>query len=170
VSRAVEGDLFAPVSFPSNPAELSETQRDFLFQYAERAWNAHVRRKRIGLSSWAAVMAYLKTNMAGLGRERTRVLFLDHQNQLIADEITGEGSIAHAPLYPREVVRRALELDASNVVLVHNHPSGQVTPSAADIDITKQVVKAAKALGIGVHDHLVIGADGVASFKALGLL
>lgn len=170
MSRALEGDLFAPVSFPSNPAELSETQRDFLFQYAERAWNAHVRRRLITISSWSALLAYVKVDMAGLGRERFRVLFLDHGNHLIADEVMNEGSIAHAPVYPREVMRRALELDAANVILVHNHPSGNPNPSGADIDMTKKVITAGRALGIGVHDHLVVGSEGVASFKALGLM
>jgi DNA repair protein RadC len=98
------------------------------------------------------------------------VLFLDKKNRLLADELMGQGTIDHAPVYPREVVRRALELSASAVILVHNHPSGDPTPSQADIDMTRQVIDAARALRITVHDHLVVGRDGVASFKALGLI
>jgi DNA repair protein RadC len=169
---ATQGDLFAAltVALPADPLELSEEQRDFLFAYAERAWDAHVRKRRMAISSWAALMAYLRVDMAGAGRERFRVLFLDQRNQLIADETMNEGSVAHAPVYPREVVRRALELDAVSVILVHNHPSGHPEPSKADIDMTTQVVKAAKALGIAVHDHVIVGAEGSASFRALGLL
>ncbi len=94
---------------------------------------------------------------------------LDKRNQLLADEVMGHGTVDHAPVYPREVVRRALELSASAVILVHNHPSGDPTPSRADVEITRQVVEAGKTLNIAVHDHLVVGRDGVASFKALGL-
>ena len=97
------------------------------------------------------------------------MLFLDKKNQLIADEVLGRGTVDHAPVYPREVMRRALELSASAVILVHNHPSGDPTPSAADIDMTRQVVEAGRALRIAVHDHLIAARDGVASLKALGL-
>jgi DNA repair protein RadC len=96
--------------------------------------------------------------------------FLDKKNQLIVDEVMNEGTVDHAPVYPREVARRALELSASAVILVHNHPSGDPTPSAADIDMTRQVIEAGRALKIAVHDHLVVGREGVASFKALGLI
>jgi DNA repair protein RadC len=98
------------------------------------------------------------------------VLFLDKKNQLIADEVCGEGTVDHAPVYPRELMRRALELSASALILVHNHPSGDPTPSSADVDITRQVIEAGRSLRIAVHDHQVVGRDGVASFKALGLL
>jgi DNA repair protein RadC len=96
--------------------------------------------------------------------------FLDKKNQLIADEVQNRGTVDHAPVYPREVVRRALELSASAVILVHNHPSGDPTPSSADVDMTRQVIEAARPLRIAVHDHLVVGRDGTASFKALGLI
>jgi DNA repair protein RadC len=96
-------------------------------------------------------------------------LFLDKKNQLIADEVMNRGTVDHAPVYPREVMRRALELSASAVILVHNHPSGDPTPSAADIDMTRQVVDAGRPLRIAVHDHLIAARDGVASLKALGL-
>ena len=95
--------------------------------------------------------------------------FIDKKNQLIADETMAEGTVDHAPVYPREVMRRALELSASAVILVHNHPSGDPTPSHADIDMTRQVVDAGRALRIAVHDHLIVGRDGTASLKALGL-
>jgi DNA repair protein RadC len=125
--------------------------------------------KRPVISSWSALMAYVKTALAHEAREQFRVLFLDKKNQLIADEVLGRGTVDHAPVYPREVMRRALELSASAVILVHNHPSGDPTPSAADIDMTRQVVEAGRSLRIAVHDHLIAARDGVASLKALGL-
>lgn len=126
--------------------------------------------KRPVISSWSALLAYVKTALAHEAREQFRVLFLDKKNQLIADELMNRGTVDHAPVYPREVMRRALELSASAVILVHNHPSGDPTPSAADVDMTRQVIEAARALRIAVHDHLVVGRDGVASLKALGLM
>ena len=126
--------------------------------------------RRPVISSWSALLAYVKTALAHEAREQFRVLFLDKKNQLIADEIMNRGTVDHAPVYPREVVRRALEFSASAVILVHNHPSGDPTPSSADIDMTRQIVEAARPLRIAVHDHLVAGRDGVASFKALGLM
>jgi DNA repair protein RadC len=126
--------------------------------------------KRTVISSWSALLAYVKTAMAHEAREQFRVLFLDKKNQLIADEVQNRGTVDHAPVYPREVVRRALELSASAVILVHNHPSGDPTPSSADVEMTRQVIDAARPLRISVHDHLVVGRDGTASFKALGLI
>ena len=126
--------------------------------------------KRTVISSWSALLAYVRTALAHEPREQFRVLFLDKKNQLIADEQMGQGTVDHAPVYPREVARRALELSASALILVHNHPSGDPTPSGADVDMTRQVAAAAKALRIALHDHLVVGRDGVASFKSLGLL
>ena len=125
--------------------------------------------KRPVISSWSALLAYVKTALAHEAREQFRVLFLDKKNQLIADEVMNRGTVDHAPVYPREVMRRALELSASAVILVHNHPSGDPTPSAADIDMTRQVVDAGRPLRIAVHDHLIAGRNGVASLKALGL-
>jgi DNA repair protein RadC len=125
--------------------------------------------KRPVISSASALQSYIRTVLANEPREQFRVLFLDNKNQLILDEVMGQGTIDHAPVYPREVARRALELSAAAVILVHNHPSGDPTPSRADIEMTKQVVEAGKALRIAVHDHLVVGRDGVASLKALGL-
>ena len=122
------------------------------------------------LSSWAALIDYCTAAMARSPNEEFRVLFLDRKNILIADEVQTKGTIDHAPVYPREIVKRALELGASAVILVHNHPSGDPTPSRADIEMTRDVAAAAKALKIAVHDHLVVGRSGHASFKALGLL
>jgi DNA repair protein RadC len=126
--------------------------------------------RRTVISSWSALLAYVKLALANEPREQFRVLFLDKKNQLIADEIQNRGTVDHAPVYPREVMRRALELSASNIILVHNHPSGDPSPSHADIDMTRQVVEAGQSLRIGVHDHLVVGREGVASFKSLGLM
>jgi DNA repair protein RadC len=126
--------------------------------------------KRSVLGSWSAVLAYLKLTLAGRSREAFHVLFLDKANQLIADERMGEGTIDHAPVYPREIMRRALELAASACCLVHNHPTGSSTPSAADIEMTRRVIEAGKALGIAIHDHFLVAGDEVVSFKALGLM
>lgn len=136
---------------------------------AERMGREQVRRRTV-ISSWSALLDYVRVAMAHEPREQLRVLFLDKKNQLIADEVMNQGTVDHAPVYPREIVRRALELSASAVIMVHNHPSGDPTPSQADIEMTRQVVEAARALRVAVHDHLVVGRDGVASFRALGLI
>lgn len=125
---------------------------------------------RPALSSWAALLDYCVAAMARTAREEFRILFLDRKNILIADEVQTRGTIDHTPVYPREIVKRALELGASALILVHNHPSGDPTPSRADIEMTRDIAAAAKPLGIAVHDHLVIGRAGHASFKSLGLL
>jgi DNA repair protein RadC len=126
--------------------------------------------KRPVIASWTALLAYVRVALQHEAREQVRILFLDNRNQLILDEIQNRGTVDHAPVYPREVVRRALELSARAMILVHNHPSGDPTPSRADIDMTRQVVEAARVLGLEVHDHLVVGREGVASFKQLGLM
>jgi DNA repair protein RadC len=125
---------------------------------------------RPALSSWSALLDYCTAAMARSEKEEFRVLFLDRKNNLVADEVQHRGTVDHTPVYPREIVKRALELSASAIILVHNHPSGDPTPSKADIMMTREVVAAAKALSIAVHDHLVIGRGGHASFKSLGLL
>jgi DNA repair protein RadC len=135
---------------------------------AERLGREQVAKRPV-ISSWTALLAYVRLALAHEAREQFRVLFLDKKNQLIADEVMNRGTVDHAPVYPREVVRRALELSASSIILVHNHPSGDPTPSSADVEMTRQVVEAARSLRIAVHDHLVVGRDGVASLKALGL-
>ncbi|MBD7942050.1 RadC family protein [Brevundimonas guildfordensis] len=126
--------------------------------------------RRTVISSWTALLAYVRLSLQHEPREQFRVLYLDKKNQLILDEIQNRGTVDHAPVYPREVVRRALELSASAMIIVHNHPSGDPTPSRADIDMTKQVIDAARALSVTVHDHLIVGREGVASFKQLGLM
>lgn len=125
---------------------------------------------RPALSSWSALLDYCTAAMARSQNEEFRVLFLDRKNNLIADEVQNRGTVDHTPVYPREIIKRALELTASAIILVHNHPSGDPTPSKADIAMTREIVTAAKALSIAVHDHLVIGRAGHASFKSLGLL
>jgi len=125
---------------------------------------------RAALSSWSALLDYCTAVMARNETEEFRVLFLDRKNMLVADEVLNRGTVDHAPVYPREIVKRALELNASALILVHNHPSGDPAPSKADIAMTREIVTAAKALSITVHDHLVIGRGGHASFKSLGLL
>ncbi len=122
------------------------------------------------IGSWDKLLDYCKVAMAHETVEQLRLLFLDRKNILIADELQQRGTIDHAPLYTREVVKRALELGASAIILVHNHPSGDPTPSKGDIEITREVKDAAERLGISLHDHVVIGRDGVASFKNLGLI
>jgi DNA repair protein RadC len=136
---------------------------------AERAAGEAVRRGPV-LSSWAALLDYCRAAMAYEEREQFRVLFLDKKNQLLADEVQQTGTVDHTPVYPREVIRRAIELSATALILVHNHPSGDPTPSRADIEMTRTIVEVAKPLGIGVHDHLIIGREGHASFRGLGLL
>ncbi|WP_432444359.1 RadC family protein [Rhizobium lusitanum] len=122
------------------------------------------------LSSWKSLIDYCHAAMAHEAREQFRLLFLDKRNALIADEVQGFGTVDHTPVYPREVVKRALELSASAVILVHNHPSGDPTPSRADIDMTKTIIDTAKPLGITVHDHVIIGKNGHVSFRALRLI
>jgi DNA repair protein RadC len=122
------------------------------------------------LSSWSSVLDYCRTAMAFADKEQLRVLFLDKRNRLIADELQQEGTVDHTPVYPREVVKRALELSATAVILVHNHPSGDPTPSQADIAMTKEIVSVAQPLGISVHDHIIVGKDGHASLKGLRLI
>ncbi|WP_417740785.1 RadC family protein [Salipiger sp.] len=122
------------------------------------------------VSSWDALLTYCQTAMAHRETEQFRILFLDRKNVLIADEAQARGTVDHVPVYPREVVKRALELNASALILVHNHPSGDPTPSGADIEMTEQIRIAAEALGITLHDHLVIGRSRELSFRAEGLL
>jgi DNA repair protein RadC len=126
--------------------------------------------KRPVLSSWSSVIDYCRTTMAFADKEQFRVLFLDKRNQLIADELQQVGTVDHTPVYPREVVKRALELSATALILVHNHPSGDPTPSQADIQMTKTIIDVARPLGIAVHDHIIVGREGHASFKGLRLI
>lgn len=125
---------------------------------------------RVALSSWNDVLGYLKAAQGFEQIEQFRILFLDKRNHLIADEVQGKGTVDHTPVYVREVVKRALELSATAIILVHNHPSGDPTPSRADIDMTKTIVEAARPLGISIHDHVIVGRGGHASFRALRLI
>ena len=136
---------------------------------AQRLVRGSVKRRAV-LSSWSAVLDYCRTAMAFAEKEALRILFLDKKNQLIADEEQQKGTIDHTPVYPREVVKRALELSATAVILVHNHPSGDPTPSRADIEMTQAIVAVARPLGIAVHDHIIVGKDGHASLKGMRLI
>jgi DNA repair protein RadC len=126
--------------------------------------------QRTALSSWNAVIDYCRTSMAFAEKEQFRILFLDKRNQLISDEVQQTGTVDHTPVYPREVIKRALEVSATAVILVHNHPSGDPTPSQADIQMTKAIIDIAGPLGISVHDHLIVGKNGHASMKGLKLI
>ena len=136
---------------------------------SQRLMRARVMHRPV-LSSWDALLDYCHTAMAHLETEQFRILFLDRKNVLIADEAQARGTVDHVPVYPREVVKRALELNASALILVHNHPSGDPTPSEADITVTHQIKDAAAILGVTLHDHLIIGRDRELSFRAQGYL
>ncbi|MDP2621373.1 MAG: DNA repair protein RadC [Hyphomicrobiales bacterium] len=122
------------------------------------------------LGSWSGVLDYCRASMAFADKEQLRILFLDKRNALIADELQQSGTVDHTPVYPREVVKRALELSASALILVHNHPSGDPTPSRADIDMTRRIVEIAAPLGVAVHDHVIVGKDGHSSLRGLKLI
>ncbi|MFZ5963112.1 RadC family protein [Thalassococcus sp. BH17M4-6] len=136
---------------------------------AHRLSQARVLRRDV-ISSWDALISYCQTTMAHRDTEQFRVLYLDRKNVLIADELQARGTVDHVPVYPREVVKRALELNASALILVHNHPSGDPTPSTADIDMTGQIDAAARALDVTLHDHLIVGKSRHLSFRSEGLL
>lgn len=136
---------------------------------ALRLMQAQIMEKPV-IGSWNALIDYCRASMAYGQTEQFRVLFLDKRNRVIADETQQQGTVDHTPVYPREVAKRALELGASALILVHNHPSGDPTPSQADIDMTGKIAKAGEALGIAVHDHLVIGRAEHTSFREQGLL
>ena len=136
---------------------------------ASRLARGEVKRRPV-LSSWSSVLDYCRTAQAFAEREQFCVLYLDKRNQLIADELQQIGTVDHTPVYPREVVKRALELSATALILVHNHPSEDPTPSRADIQMTQQIVEVARPLGISVHDHIIVGKEGHASFKGLRLI
>ena len=149
--------------------EASINQIKLLAAAADRVAKGEIRR-RIALSSWNDVIEYCRSGMAFADKEQFRLLFLDKRNQLIADEIQQTGTVDHTPVYPREVIKRALELSATALILVHNHPSGDPTPSQADIQMTKAIVQIATPLGISVHDHIIVGKNGHTSLKGLKLI
>ena len=145
------------------------TDLKIVYAAAARLARGQVQKRQV-LSSWSSVLDYCRTAMAFADKEQFRILFLDKRNQLIADEVQQQGTVDHTPVYPREVVKRALELSATALVLVHNHPSGDPTPSRADILMTEEIMDVAKPLGITVHDHIIVGKDGHSSLKGLKLI
>jgi DNA repair protein RadC len=147
----------------------SITELKIVLASAQRLLRSQLKNRQV-LSSWSSVLDYCRAAQGFAEKEYFRILYLDRRNQLIADEVQQVGTVDHAPVYPREVVKRALELSATAVILVHNHPSGDPTPSRADIQMTQAIVDVAKPLGIAVHDHIIVGKDGHASFKALRLI
>jgi DNA repair protein RadC len=149
--------------------DVSITQLKLMAAAASRVAKGEIKRS-IALSSWNDVIGYCRTGMAFADKEQFRILFLDKRNQLIADEVQQTGTVDHTPVYPREVIKRALELSATALILVHNHPSGDPTPSQADIQMTKAIVDIANPLGISVHDHIIVGKNGHASLKGLRLI
>ena len=170
------GSLSAVLSAP--PSDLIETKGvgETVAAYLKatqeiglRAAQETIKAKPI-ISSWTALLSYVRTHLQHETREQFRVLFLDKKNQLLADELMWQVTVDHAPVYPREIARRALELHASALILVHNHPSGDPTPSRADIDMTREVMDALAPLDIVVHDHLIAAKQGVTSFKSQGLI
>ena len=149
--------------------DASISQLKLLAAAAGRAAKGELKRS-VALSSWNDVIGYCRSSMAFADKEQFRLLFLDKRNQLIADEVQQTGTIDHTPVYPREVLKRALELSATALILVHNHPSGDPTPSQADIQMTKAIIDIATPLGIAVHDHIIVGRGGHASLKGMRLI
>lgn len=136
---------------------------------AERLLKEEVTSKPI-LQSWKALLDYCRASMGHLKSEQFRILFLNSKNRLIADELQEVGTVDQTPVYPREVVKRALELEASAIILVHNHPSGDTTPSKADIQLTRKIIQACEAVGIALHDHVIVSALSHCSFKSNGII
>jgi len=166
------GVLSAPVSMlrqMHGVGEAAITELKIIEAAAHRLARARVIRREV-ISSWDALLDYCRTTMSHKQTEQFRVLFLDRKNTVIADEEQASGTVDHVPVYPREIVKRALELQASAIILVHNHPSGDPTPSAEDRTMTQKIADAADALGITLHDHLVIGKASEVSFRAKGYL
>ncbi len=150
--------------------ELSRTNLKIIQAVAQRYARDQVRRDEITLNSWSALIDYCRAAMAFEEKEQFRILFLDKKNKLIADEVQQKGTVDHAPVYPREVIKRSLELGASSIILVHNHPSGDPSPSTADVQMTRHINDVAKTLGIALHDHIIIGKAGHASLRGLKLI
>ncbi len=169
---SLSGVLAAPPDALMQVDGIGEAVAAYLGAVAEigRRASREAIRQRPVISSWSALLAYVRQDLQHERREYFRVLFLDTKNQLIADETMGAGTVDHAPVYPREIARRALELQASNLILVHNHPSGDTKPSRADIDVTRELIDALAPFDIKVHDHLIVGTSGVTSFKSSGLI
>jgi DNA repair protein RadC len=149
--------------------DASITQLKLIAAAATRIARGELKERR-RLSSWQDVIDYCRTSMAFADKEQFRLLFLDKRNQLIADELQQTGTVDHTPVYPREVIKRALELSATALILVHNHPSGDPSPSQADIQMTKAIIDIAIPLGIAVHDHIIVGRGRHASLKGMKLI
>ena len=166
------GDVFA--AEPEQLREFEIDRRTLVHFKAMREVGRRLAERKVKdmpvLTNWQQLIDYCHVALAHEKTEQFRILFLDRKNVLIADEVQQRGTIDHTPVYPREVVKRALALNAAALILVHNHPSGDPKPSRDDIEMTKEIRKAAEALGISIHDHLVIGRKGHASFRSLGLL
>jgi DNA repair protein RadC len=153
----------------SGIGEAAAVQIRLIAAGVQRATRGAVAKREV-LSSWAALIDHCRASMAFADREEFRILFLDKRNQLIADEVQQRGTVDHTPVYPREIIKRALELSATAIILAHNHPSGDPTPSQADIRMTREIIDAAQPLGISIHDHVIIARNGHVSFKAKGLI
>jgi DNA repair protein RadC len=149
--------------------EATITELKLIAAAANRVAKGELQQRTV-LSSWNEVIDYCRTSMAFADKEQFRILFLDKRNQLISDEVQQVGTVDHTPVYPREVIKRALELSATAIIVVHNHPSGDPTPSSADIHMTKAIIDIAAPLGISVHDHIIVGKNGHASMKGLRLI
>jgi DNA repair protein RadC len=166
------GVLNAPLSALQDFDGISETSAITLKSVtaaAHRMLRQEVMNKPL-LNNWTRLTEYCRATLGHENKEHFRLLFLNHKNELIADEIQQTGTIDHTPVYPREVVKRALELDATALILCHNHPSGDTTPSTDDIKMTNAVSDAAEAMGIKVHDHIIVSKKGIASFRAMKLI
>jgi DNA repair protein RadC len=175
--QAFDGDIAELISAPRDRLKEIEGVGDAVVDQlklvraaAGRLLRQKAKKAEVALSSWRALVDYCMLQMARETNEQFRILFLDRKNKLLRDEVQSRGTVDHTPVYPREVVKRALELGASAIILAHNHPSGDPTPSSADVEMTKQIVDAAKTLDITVHDHLIIGRSGHASLRQLGLM
>ena len=149
---------------------ITSTHLRYIAAAAKRFGRDQIVTEQPILSSWTSLIDYCRSAMAFEDIEQFRILFLDKRNRLIADEVQQTGTVDHTPVYPREVIKRALEHSATAIILVHNHPSGDPTPSTPDIRMTQQIVDMAKPFGIAIHDHIIVGRDGHASFRSLGLI
>lgn len=170
--RSLSAILAAPAEELVKVDGVGETVAAYIRAIAElhsRAGRETLQSREV-ISSWSALTTYVQREIQHEPREQFRVLFLDRKNQLLRDEIMGHGTVDHAPVYPREIARRALEVQCSSLILVHNHPSGDPKPSRADIDITREIIDVLQPFDITVHDHLIVGTAGVVSFRSAGLI
>jgi DNA repair protein RadC len=170
--RSLSAILAAPAEDLVKVDGVGETVAAYIRAIAElnsRAGRETLQGREV-ISSWTALVGYVQREIQHESHEQFRVLFLDRKNQLLVDEIMGRGTVDHAPVYPREIARRALEVQCSSLILVHNHPSGDPKPSRADIEITREIIDVLQPFDITVHDHLIVGTSGVVSFRSAGLI